>query len=839
MPTIDELTPAAAAADDDHMAVSQAGVMRRVSRAQLLSGVQSALAVVPGGLLGRTSAGIGLPEVITVGENLRLQNGVLSARNSFSLTGLPLAGAVQPFDSVALSQSGRDAIVPIGVLLAGIARVPGLDMSAQSVSHDGGFGRSLAEWMADAAPVEAFGAVGDGVTDDTAAIERAVACGEPVRFGPRTYVLNGQFTVTESADLVGVPGRTVLRRMSQEGGAWISASGRRFTARNIIFDAGGLQQESWGVLVGPDVQESLFERCCFHGTRGASLGSGLVIEARDASSATASRHVVRDCEAADNSVHGIWVQAATGAVIEGCVAHDNGQYGICLDFNDPTFLQKVRHGRISGCRAYRNTRGISVGNYNETNREPPRWGNANPDVVGASVIGNCCYDNRDYGIAVAGHGIQVSHNAVEANECGILANAAASSISGNMITGPGQFGIDSGGCVSCQIEGNFVTGFSVGINPGGSQNVTVEGNSLCENVWAITVFGMETDGRGTAFGIPCQGVAIRRNRIQLRDGSGGGVLMADCPEGSSIVENAFWGGAGTSASQALWAHTEQYVVRGNSWNDQARVICNPTSGWGLQQVQVPEALDEAMLTTAPSGVGSIVGQHQASVAGQVTFIKVTNGGSGYSRASAVITGAGRDADAVVYVRDGAVIAVAMVSGGSGYGAGGARVTISGDGTGAAAVAAVGLPVPEERRLRLHCNGPVRFKRVGSLPFQDNWTGSDILVPQASSIEWVGTWGGWQAVAFALADYISPTGDGGLALRSADGDLSLRPAADGQVRVCSEGEPAGFASLLGRGSPEGVITAPVGSDYRNLDGGAGTTLWIKRTGTASAGWFAVG
>ena len=68
---------------------------------------------------------------------------------------------------------------------------------------------------------------------------------------------------------------------------------------------------------------------------------------------------------------------------------------------------------------------------------------------------------------------------------------------------------------------------------------------------------------------------------------------------------------------------------------------------------------------------------------------------------------------------------------------------------------------------------------------------------------------------------------------------MRPAGVGHVRVSSDAEPVGFSSLLGRGAPEGVVAAPPGSDYRNLDGGAGSTLWVKRTGSGNTGWFAVG
>jgi hypothetical protein len=42
---------------------------------------------------------------------------------------------------------------------------------------------------------------------------------------------------------------------------------------------------------------------------------------------------------------------------------------------------------------------------------------------------------------------------------------------------------------------------------------------------------------------------------------------------------------------------------------------------------------------------------------------------------------------------------------------------------------------------------------------------------------------------------------------------------------------------GTGSPEGVVVAPVGSVYTRTDGGAGTTLYIKETGTGNTGWAA--
>lgn len=846
MPTIKDLPLALAAADGDLLPISQGGFARRVTRAQLLAGMQPTLALQAGVLLGRSSPGVGGAERIGIGANLRLADGTLSATTPFSVAALPGGVAPAAGDLVGVSQGGRDAAVSYGSFLAGLGNVPGIDLSGQLVQAPGGFARRLADWAADAMPAEAFGAVGDGVADDTAALDRAVASGRPVRLGPRTYTTRGQWTIGSAATLIGVPGRTVLRRLATDGaqatGAFISIGGAAFTALGVAFDAGQVPGDSWGVLVLPACGQTLFDSCVFQGALGASLGSGLVIQARDGVAGSPSRHRVLGCEARDNQVHGIWIQAASGALVEGCLAHGNGGYGICLDFNDTVFQQVVRHGRVLGCEAWGNGRGISIGNFNETNAEPPRWGNAHPDAIGVTVAGNACHDNKSYGIAVAGLALQVVGNEVSANGSGILANAMQSRIVGNVVSGPGYFGIDAGGCVDCDVSGNLVQGFSVGINPGGSSGVRVADNQLLGNGWGITAYNVETDGHGQNFGIACQGLTIEGNRIALRDGSGGGVYLLDAPQGVVVSRNAFFGGDGCSPSQALWAHTDSIAIRGNSWNNQARMICNPINASGMQQIQLPDMLDEAMVTSAGQGVQSVVGAHQAMVAGQIGFVRVIAGGSGYTQASAVIAnvppGAGSGAQAIAYVRNGAVLGISLISGGSGYAAG-ATVVITGDGQGAAAAAAVGLPVAEERRVRLHCNCAVRFKRVGSLPFQDNWTGTDILVPAATAIDWVGTWGGWQAVAFAPADYLSPAGDGSLVLRTAAGDLTLRPSGTGQVRVGSDAEPWGFVSALGRGSPEGVVVAPAGSDYRNLDGGVGSTFWLKRIGADATGWSALG
>jgi hypothetical protein len=50
-------------------------------------------------------------------------------------------------------------------------------------------------------------------------------------------------------------------------------------------------------------------------------------------------------------------------------------------------------------------------------------------------------------------------------------------------------------------------------------------------------------------------------------------------------------------------------------------------------------------------------------------------------------------------------------------------------------------------------------------------------------------------------------------------------------------PSASLWTSGSGSPEGVISAPVGSLFTRTDGGAGTTLYVKESGSGNTGWNA--
>lgn len=86
-----------------------------------------------------------------------------------------------------------------------------------------------------------------------------------------------------------------------------------------------------------------------------------------------------------------------------------------------------------------------------------------------------------------------------------------------------------------------------------------------------------------------------------------------------------------------------------------------------------------------------------------------------------------------------------------------------------------------------------------------------------------------AEAYVSAAYVDFRSHGGLASRTSD-----KTAA---TAYCFTGQNSNLIWTVGAGTPEGAVSARVGSLYTRTDGGAGTTLYVKESGTGNTGWVA--
>lgn len=849
MPTIDQLQAAVASSDTDELMTTQSGSARKVTRAQLLAGLQPAISVPAGAVLGNSGATASSPLAITVGSNLTLANGTLSAPAPFVIGGLPAGAAPAATDLIPLSQNGIANAIGYSTFMSSLAALPGFDASPMHVTALGGTAaRTLGTHAADSIAVEDFGAVGDGATDDSAAFTAAIATLRPIRLGPKTYIVNNALALSNATalTLLGIPGQTVIRRLKQgTTTAWMTLTAPVVHIEGVIFDANtSLTGSVSAVVVAASCLRSTFLRCAFSNAVG---GAGLLFNQSDP---TFARHTVAICEAFGN-INGIRAQAIDGLTVTSCHLYNNSVAGIAVDLVNTTSL-KSRLASVVGNQCYNNQIGILIGDYSNTYAVPATIANKTADAMLCTICANIAHDNTEYGIVAQGYNLNIQGNIVynnggtNVNGGGILANCWVSSIIGNVVSAHAGYAIDAGAANFTLIADNTVSTARIGINAGGAQEPRITGNAIYAcSYYGVAIYNNETTAGGTPIGVPSSGVSITDNRIDMPAG-GGGILLIDGPQNVHVAHNTFITTSGADLSLCLLPLTDTVTITDNLVNGAASLhLYDPgTTGsgrfTGLYSLFYPDVIDGISVLSAAQAVQSIRSINAANYDGYVTFIKLTAGGSGYTTAPTVTFsgGGGSGAAATAFIINGIVIGFRMTALGSGYTSAPSVTLSGGGGTGATATAVIGIPVPSGRRLKVFCGVATNWATTGSNPVQMTGSGTSITIPGNSEVEWVGLNGGWFAAHYQQADYVSPSSDGSVTFRSQANDLRLHPSGSGAVRWVNDGQAVGCTTTVGNGSPAGVVTAPPGSDYRNLSGAAGAVFWVKQAGLDANGWIAI-
>ena len=524
------------------------------------------------------------------------------------------------------SQGGQNVAATYGQFMGGLPGVSGIDGSGLLAEVAGTPApRRIADLFADAVAIESFGAAGDGVTDDTAAFVLAFASGLPLLLGGRVYIVNGTLSGSGAVAMAGIAGATVVRRLRAVGsGCWMSFTGTRCAVSGVIFDAGGLVGEDAPcVQVTAACLDAHFDRCGFLRCIGSTQGIGLLLAC-----AAGAWHGVHNCFAHGNGLHGISASGSGTVSVSGSSCNDNGGSGIMIAAGLSV--------RVGNSHCSNNQCGISYGNWSA--------GPAPSDAGATCLIdGNVCLANAQWGVAVSAYGAAVLDNVTQGNGTAafggaMLARVGLSRVCGNVIAAQ-AVGLDCRGSAASQVSGNHVSGASCGIMAGGAQDLLVSENFLTGNGWGIVVSAIEPGVSVSATGA----VTVARNWIGFTAAKGGGVLVEDGAQQVAVVGNTINGAGSALPSQAMWLHTDSAIVAGNSWNNAAQFQVQASVVGGQPALVLPEVADDVLVTSAPPAISAVLTQHQVDTLGQVTFLRVTSPGSGYTTASVAISGTGNGA----------------------------------------------------------------------------------------------------------------------------------------------------------------------------------------------------
>lgn len=313
-----------------------------------------------------------------------------------------------------------------------------------------------------------FGAVGDGVTDDTAAIQAAInaATGKRLYFPGGTYKVTG---VTAYGNEIQIYGdgytRSQISLINGSTGIPLTITGTpHFVAEDISFDGNkaNCPSATYAVLMIGTNTGAEFNRCFFVNAKTDGLGQG----------GTADYPIIRDCIFETNGNDGLSLSTATTALITGNRAVLNGRFGLLVT----GILSRISNNIcVSNGQSVIGGAGIGVINADYTTV----GGNQciNNGLTGTRYAHGIQLNNCKYGIVSnnycggnVGNGIDLtlgsSHGTVTGNvtpsnvDCGIAIDSRSDYcvVAGNVVVSNYNTGIYSYASIHTKITGNTVTG---------------------------------------------------------------------------------------------------------------------------------------------------------------------------------------------------------------------------------------------------------------------------------------------------------------------------------------------------------------------------------------------
>jgi len=359
---------------------------------------------------------------------------------------------------------------------------------------------SLTNTINGAVNVVAYGTVGDGVTDDTAAIQSAINAVQPT--GGSVFLPRGTYAVAQTLSLLGTnitfygDGATLKSTSPVTNAVMLSVEGQQIRVSDLIFDFN--YRNARGLFIGNypsgTTRSVTIDHCeLSHCTNSAWAWGAITVAAYTASSNNVDGVTIYDCWIHHNTnASGVSVYADNGLFVKNVRVLHNRFYGNVG--KDIVFDQNCTEYLIDGNHCEFNDGGIHLEN----------------DGIGQvlnNVITNCNANQSIIGVpghAVAvflAHDVTLAHNIISdipTNRYGFYVNNNSQNIKliANEVTG-GQYGAVIDSSANITASGNtFLSPGRNGIYVHSTTHSTITGNIVGDpNV------GADTNSIGNGAGI--------------------------------------------------------------------------------------------------------------------------------------------------------------------------------------------------------------------------------------------------------------------------------------------------------------------------------------------------
>jgi hypothetical protein len=621
--------------------------------------------------------------------------------------------------------------------------------------------RTVESKLQDVVSVKDFGAVGNGVADDTAAIQAAVNTGKQVVIPSGTYIVS-TITLVNNVSLKG-QGNPILKKKDA------SASTAVLSANNISnFKVCGLHIDGNKAnnTVGSD--NIAITNGCYNFTveKNTSysakydpilgLGNGIFIDSNaDATNKTAS--FVSSNTTYDNAV-GIYVRKLFAITVNNNSGRDNTYGGIKFeDVTAPPLSGTTARIIVTGNNY--TTSSVGIGFYGTKSGTT-----ALGDIISQStytqhyseISNNVLCGNSLYGLVVQALGVTCTGNIIQNNgnstsNGGMLFNASNSVCANNIIRDNSYYGIDAGFAFYSQIIGNIVAnngsgyGQAIGINAGASKGLFISGNKIHDNGGALVgsyqILASGVDGAGGATNwAPFTGndLHIYNNDIVIGTANSTGLRILNGFAGVEVIGNSFTNRANGSVIEIYTATNQTKIDKNYVINSSGNYAQSAASA---ATMVIPDYGD-IITVTGTATVNYIKTNTQNTMSGKVFLVSMTNNGTGYTSAPTVTFtgggGSGASGTAAV-AADGKVYGVYIDNFGSGYTSAPTITFSGGGGSGATALAFINCDNSFDRVITLAFENAATINSgTGNIYLASTFVGSTIktLVLRSSFGNWM-------------------------------------------------------------------------------------------------------